>query len=146
MQLLQWIVPATDKSLWYCFYCGAGPTCSCQFTCKATRPRFNLLLPLLGTAMGEHSQPVGSLSNDSIMHWVFSCRAEGRSSDSSFLAGFVMGGVVFGALGFLLAPQVGQRPLQICTSCNTPVVQVLVWCTPLSTFAEGCWASREEAA
>lgn len=35
------------------------------------------------------------------------CRAESRNSESSFLTGFVMGGVVFGALGFLLAPQVG---------------------------------------
>jgi hypothetical protein len=40
------------------------------------------------------------------------CRAE-RGSDSNFLAGFVVGGVVFGALGFLLAPQVGPNPFYI---------------------------------
>jgi hypothetical protein len=34
------------------------------------------------------------------------CRAEGRDSDSSFMTGFVLGGVVFGMLGFLFAPQV----------------------------------------
>eukprot|EP00878_Enallax_costatus_P002995 GHUV01003191.1.p1 GENE.GHUV01003191.1~~GHUV01003191.1.p1 ORF type:complete len:141 (+),score=44.49 GHUV01003191.1:92-514(+) len=37
-------------------------------------------------------------------------RAE-RSSDSNFLAGFVVGGVVFGALGFLLAPQISKTLL-----------------------------------
>jgi hypothetical protein len=47
------------------------------------------------------------------------CRAESRGSDSSFLAGFVMGGVVFGALGFLLAPQVGG-----CGACMCGVVRV----------------------
>ncbi|WIA39533.1 hypothetical protein OEZ86_005623 [Tetradesmus obliquus] len=37
-------------------------------------------------------------------------RAE-RGSDSNFLAGFVVGGVVFGALGFLLAPQISKTLL-----------------------------------
>lgn len=43
-----------------------------------------------------------------------SCRGENRSGDSNFLAGFVMGGVVFGALGFLLAPQVRIRGTDPC--------------------------------
>eukprot|EP00879_Flechtneria_rotunda_P000995 GHRR01001129.1.p2 GENE.GHRR01001129.1~~GHRR01001129.1.p2 ORF type:complete len:145 (+),score=44.97 GHRR01001129.1:120-554(+) len=37
-------------------------------------------------------------------------RAESRG-DSNFLAGFVVGGVVFGALGFLLAPQISKTLL-----------------------------------
>ncbi|KAI8475517.1 MAG: hypothetical protein J3K34DRAFT_464813 [Monoraphidium minutum] len=37
-------------------------------------------------------------------------RAE-RGSDSSFLSGFVMGGVVFGTLGFLFAPQISRALL-----------------------------------
>mmetsp|Transcript_16459 Transcript_16459/g.35579 ORF Transcript_16459/g.35579 Transcript_16459/m.35579 type:complete len:146 (-) Transcript_16459:698-1135(-) len=38
-------------------------------------------------------------------------RAEGRSNGDSFLAGFVVGGVVFGALGFLFAPQLSKALL-----------------------------------
>jgi len=38
-------------------------------------------------------------------------RADSRGSDSSFLAGFVVGGVVFGALGFLFAPQISKSLL-----------------------------------
>jgi hypothetical protein len=33
-------------------------------------------------------------------------RADDRGSDG-FVTGFVLGGAIFGALGFLLAPQVG---------------------------------------
>ena len=44
------------------------------------------------------------------------CRAE-RSRSSAFLSGFVMGGVVFGALGFLFAPQVRHS----CISLLPPV-------------------------
>eukprot|EP00775_Hariotina_reticulata_P002886 gene2886-3176_t len=37
--------------------------------------------------------------------------ASSRSSDSNFVAGFVTGGVVFGVLGFLLAPQISKALL-----------------------------------
>lgn len=39
-------------------------------------------------------------------------RAEGRSSGDSFVTGFLVGGVVFGALGFLLAPQISKTLLR----------------------------------
>ena len=42
---------------------------------------------------------------------LFVLRRAERSSDSNFLAGFVVGGVVFGALGFLLAPQISKTLL-----------------------------------
>jgi hypothetical protein len=58
------------------------------------------------------------------------CRAESRGSESSFLSGFVMGGVVFGALGFLLAPQVRFR----CCSCVESFMQSSV----LSQYRRVC--------
>lgn len=41
----------------------------------------------------------------------FVARADSRNSDSSFFAGFMVGGVVFGALGFIFAPQISRALL-----------------------------------
>ena len=41
------------------------------------------------------------------------CRAEARSSGGGFFAGFVVGGALFGALGFLFAPQVCLTIMQV---------------------------------
>jgi hypothetical protein len=68
----------------------------------------------------EHLQRCMSLCPLFVCVWLH-CRAESRNSDSSFLAGFVMGGVVFGALGFLLAPQV------CCTGCTVVDMQQTDW-------------------
>ncbi len=38
-------------------------------------------------------------------------RAESRSSGGGFLAGFLLGGTVFGVLGFLFAPQISAALL-----------------------------------
>ncbi|KAF5839311.1 hypothetical protein DUNSADRAFT_1088 [Dunaliella salina] len=40
-----------------------------------------------------------------------SAASESKSGDTNFLAGFVVGGVVFGALGFLFAPQISKSLL-----------------------------------
>jgi hypothetical protein len=54
-------------------------------------------------------------------------RAE-RSSDGGFTAGFVMGGVVFGALGFLFAPQVRALSLFPLEAADSSVPSS---CTPI---------------
>lgn len=38
-------------------------------------------------------------------------RAENGRGDSNFMAGFLVGGVVFGALGFVFAPQISKALL-----------------------------------
>ena len=40
----------------------------------------------------------------------YACRAE-RDSSGGFVAGFVVGGAIFGALGFLFAPQISAALL-----------------------------------
>lgn len=59
------------------------------------------------------------------------CRAERGSG--GFWSGFLVGGVVCGALGFVFAPQVSRgrsRPLPIscCWLFNAPIVWQLVLC------------------
>jgi hypothetical protein len=68
--------------------------CAREYACSATLPTW---------AIGSPLDPVVSPET---MRKPLSTRAE--RGDSGFTTGFIMGGVVFGALGFLFAPQVGR--------------------------------------
>jgi hypothetical protein len=49
------------------------------------------------------------------------CRADNGRGDSNFMAGFLVGGAVFGALGFIFAPQASAAALApACTTTQFP--------------------------
>eukprot|EP01023_Acetabularia_acetabulum_P068867 TRINITY_DN9839_c0_g1_i1.p3 TRINITY_DN9839_c0_g1~~TRINITY_DN9839_c0_g1_i1.p3 ORF type:complete len:135 (-),score=19.29 TRINITY_DN9839_c0_g1_i1:177-581(-) len=71
----------------------------------------NFCLQTQGSVVKGVKQPVGCYRRPVRRPRTLSIRAERDGNGSSFMSGFMIGGMVFGTLGFLFAPQISRALL-----------------------------------